>query len=42
MDDLLREKKVKCSEEKCLELQEKSSFTLLQQMNILLKKKDHS
>lgn len=41
LDDLLREKKVKCSEEKCLEAQEKSSFRLLQQMNIWLKKRSY-
>ena len=41
LDDLLREKKVKCSEEKCLEAQEKSPFRLLQQMNIWLKKRSY-
>lgn len=28
LDDLLREKKVKCSEERCFEAQEESSFRL--------------
>lgn len=41
LDGLLREKKVKCSEEGCLEAQEKSSFRLLQQMKILFKKRSH-
>lgn len=39
LDDLLREKNVKCSEERCLEAQEKSSFRLRRQTNILLKRR---